>query len=456
MELTVDTQLVIPLAELVIRNARLVLPEGVVAGGLSVEGGCIAEVSRSKLPKGEQDIDAKGKLVMPGAIDSHVHFYDPNYTHREDFESGSRAAGAGGVTSVIVMPLDTPMLAPEELKEAIKIGERQSLIDFALYAGNMTGAAIEHIAADTKLGVRAFKLFTCAPYGVDEPTFVKLMRAIDEAGSTSFVHAEDNEILQAKTKELREAGRSDPLAHAESRPNKAEEKAVEWVLKQTREVGCRLHLAHITTRQGAELVKRAKNEKLKVTAETCPHYLLFTKDDMDEKGPYLKVNPALKTEADKAALWEALAEGTIDIIATDHAPGTREEKEVGWDNIWDAQIGAPGVETLLPLMMSEGVVRGRLPIERLVDALCARPAKTFGFYPQKGAIRVGSDADLVIIDMEKRAKIEAEKLHYKVGWTPYEGMEVKGWPVMTISRGEIIAKDGDILGKPGHGRYIKR
>jgi len=456
VELTVNTQLVIPLAELVIRNARLVLPEGVVAGGLSVEGGRIAEVSRSELPKGEQDIDAKGKLVMPGAIDSHVHFYDPNYAHREDFESGSRAAAVGGVTSVIVMPLDTPMLAPEELKEAIKVGERQSLIDFALYAGNMTGDAIEHIAADIKLGVRAFKLFTCAPYDVDEPTFVELMRAIDEAGGVSFVHAEDNEILQTKTKELREAGRSDPLAHAESRPNEAEERAVDWVLKQTREVGCQLHLAHITTRQGAKLVKRAKNKKLQVTAETCPHYLLFTKENMEEKGPYLKVNPALKTGTDKAALWEALAEGTIDTIATDHAPGTREEKEVGWDNIWDAQIGAPGVETLLPLMMSEGVVRGRLPIERLVDALCARPAKIFGFYPQKGAIRVGSDADLVVIDTEKRAKIEAEKLHYKVGWTPYEGMEVKGWPAMTISRGEIIAEDGDTLGKPGHGQYIKR
>jgi len=447
---------VIPLAELVIRNARLVLPEGVVAGGLSVEEGCIAEISRSGLPKGEQDIDAKGKLVMPGAIDSHVHFYDPNYAHREDFESGSRAAAAGGVTSVIVMPLDTPMLTPDELKEAIKVGEMQSLIDFGLYAGNMTGDAVKHIAADIELGVRAFKLFTCAPYDVDESTFVKLMRAIDGAGSISFVHAEDNEILQTKTKELREAGRSDPLAHAESRPNEVEERAVERVLKQTREVGCQLHLAHITTRQGAELVKEAKNKKLQVTAETCPHYLLFTKENMEEKGPYLKVNPALKTGADKAALWETLVEGTIDIIATDHAPGTKEEKEVGWEDIWDAQIGVPGVETLLPLMMSEGVVRGRLPIERLVDALCAQPAKIFGFYPQKGAIRVGSDADLVIIDTEKRAKIEAEKLHYKVGWTPYEGMEVRGWPAMTVSRGEIIAEDGNILGKPGHGRYINR
>lgn len=444
------------MAELVIRNARLVLPEGVVRGGLSVEEGRIAEISMSELPKGERDIDAKGKLVIPGAIDSHVHFYDPNYAHREDFEGGSRAAAAGGVTSVVVMPLDTPMLAPKELKGAIKAGRRQSLIDFALHAGNMTGEAIKHITADIELGVKSFKLFTCAPYGVDEETFVELMRAVDEAGGTPFVHAEDDEILQAKTERLRGAGRNDPLAHAESRPNEAEEKAVKWVLEQAHEINCRLHLAHITTRQGVKLVKEAKDKRLQVTAETCPHYLLFTKEDMQEKGPYLKVNPALKTEADNAALWEALAEGTIDVVVTDHAPGTTEEKEVGWDNIWEAQIGAPGVETLLPLMLSEGVARGRLLIERLVDALCARPAKIFGFYPQKGAIRVESDADLILVDMKKRAKIEAEKLHYKVGWTPYEGMEVEGWPIMTISRGTIIAEDGDVLGKPGHGRYIKR
>jgi dihydroorotase-like cyclic amidohydrolase len=184
--------------------------------------------------------------------------------------------------------------------------------------------------------------------------------------------------------------------------------------------------------------------------------LIFSKGDMRKQGPYLRVNPALKTKADCAALWRALANGTIDIVATDHAPGTREEKEVGWRNIWKAQIGIPGIETLLPLMLSEGIARKRLTLLRLVDALCARPAQIFGLYPRKGIIRVGSDGDLVVVDLKKRVTISAEKLHYKVGWTPYEGIEVKGVPVMTISRGIVISEEGDVTGKRGRGQYLAR
>lgn len=442
------------LVELVIKNARLFLPEGIIHGTLSVEGGRIARISRISSAEGERNIDVKGKLVMPGVVDAHVHLYDPNYTHREDFESGSKAAAAGGVTSIIMMPLDTPMLSPRNLEGAIREGEKKSLIDFALHAGIMTSEAAKYVKADVELGVRSFKLFTCAPYGLDDSTLLKLMRLIGEAGAISFIHAEDDEILRMRTERLLEAGRKDPLAHAESRPNEAEEKAVKMVVEKARKIGCRLHLAHITTRQGAELVEGAKKKRVQVTAETCPHYLLFRKEDMREKGPYLKVNPALKSKIDILALWKALAREAIDIIVTDHAPGTREEKEVGWGDIWEAQTGIPGVETLLPLMLSEGVARARLTLERLVDAISTRPAMIFGLYPRKGVIRVGSDADLVVVDLKARARIKAENLHYKVGWTPYEGMEVRGMPVMTISRGAVIAEDNEVFGEPGHGLFL--
>lgn len=442
------------MAELIIRNARLVLPEGIVQGELAIDNGLISEISRVRLPKGAEEIDAEGKLVMPGAIDAHAHIHDPRYMRREDFRSGTAAAAAGGVTSVISMPLDTPRLTPEEIQEVIKVGQKRSLIDFALHAGNMTANAIEHMHAVAALGVKSFKIFTCAPYGVDDATLKRIMLMAKNIGGIVFVHAEDDGILSKNTKRLLKAGRKDPLAHAESRPNEAEEKAIKRVIGLTKQTGCSLHLAHVTTRQGVERINKARAEHVRLTAETCPHYLLFIKEDMRERGPYLKVNPALKTSEDCAALWDGLANGTIDIVATDHAPGTRKEKEIGWKDIWAAQTGIPGIETMLPLMLSEGFAEGRLALERLVDALCSKPAKIFGLYPRKGVIREGSDADLTIVDLKKKSTIRADELHYKVGWTPYEGMKVKGMPVMTISRGTIIAEEGEVLGKPGRGQFL--
>jgi len=444
------------LVDLVIRNARLTLPEGIIRGELAVEEGRISEIAASGLPEADREIDAKEKIVMPGAIDVHVHFYDQYYLSREDFQNGSTAAAAGGVTSVIMMPLDTPMLTPEAIKTIIKLGQRESLIDFALHAGNMTAESIKNIPKLASLGIKSYKAFTCAPYSVKGRKLEELMTTIKNVDGTVFVHAEDDKVLQEQTERLLKEGRKDPLAHTESRPNEAEEKAVEKVIKLAKRTGCKLHLAHITTRQGAELVKKAKDKRMPLTAETSPHYLFFTRDDMKRLGPYLKVNPALKTDEDRKALWDALAKGVIDIVATDHAPGTKEEKEVGWENIWTAQIGIPGVETVLPLMLSEGVAKGRLTLERLIDALCTKPAQTFGLYPRKGVIRKGSDADLVLVDLKKEVTITAEKLHYKVGWTPYEGVGVKGMPVMTISRGTVVAEDGDVVGKPGHGQFLSR
>jgi len=442
------------LVDLVIRNARLVSPEGIVRGELAVEEGRISEIAASGLPKADREIDAKEKIVMPGVIDIHAHLYDHHYLPREDFRNGSAAAAAGGVTSVIVMPLDTPMLTPRAIKTIIGLGQKESLIDFALHAGNMTADSIKDIPKLASLGIKSFKAFTCAPYGIQDPVLGELMTAIKNVDGFVFVHAEDDKILRKQTKRLLKEGRRDPLAHAESRPNEAEERAVERVIKLAKQTGCKLHLAHITTRQGAELVGKAKKKRMSMTSETCPHYLLFTKEDMQRLGPYLKVNPALKTGEDCAALWDALAKGVIDIVSTDHAPGTKTEKELGWKNIWTAQAGIPGVETLLPLMLSEGVAKGRLTLERLVDALCTKPAQILGFYPRKGVIRKGSDADLVLVDRKKEVTITAEKLHYKVGWTQYDGTIVKGMPVMTISRGVVVAEDGEVIGKPGHGQFL--
>ena len=322
------------------------MPEGIIRGELAVEEGRISEIAASGLPKADREIDAKEKIVMPGVIDIHVHFYDHHYLPREDFQNGSAAAAAGGVTSVIVMPLDTPMLTPITINDIIKLGQKESLIDFALHAGNMTADSIKNIPKLASLGIKSFKAFTCAPYCIKDPMLEELMTTIKNVDGIAFVHAEDDKVLHEQTERLLKEGRKDPLAHTESRPNEAEEKAVEKVIKLAKRTGCKLNLAHITTRQGAGLVKKAKDKRIPVTAETCPHYLFFTREDMQRLGPYLKVNPALKTDEDRAALWDALAKGVIDIVSTDHAPGTEAEKEIGLIIIDYMQLirGRHGVE----------------------------------------------------------------------------------------------------------------
>lgn len=439
--------------DLTIRNGRLFLPTGLSEGNLTIEDGKIKKISKKDLPRGEKNIDAEGKLVLPGAIDSHGHFYDPNFSHREDFENGSRAAAAGGVTTIISMPLDTPILKPHEIKNAIEKGEKNSIIDFSLHAGNMSKQDKPYVEKAVELGVKTFKIFTCEPYNVEREARRELLEKIREAKARAFIHAEDNDIIQKRIKELKQKDRKDPSAHSQSRPNKAEKKAVLEVIEDQKYTSCPLHFAHISTRQGARRIGRAKTGNRRITAETCPHFLLLTQKYFEEKGPYLRTNPSLKTDKDVRKLWKYLSKGVIDTVATDHAPGTHEEKKAGLENIWEAQIGIPGVETLLPLMFSEGFEKGRISLNRLVKSICTNPAKIFGLYPQKGTIEEGTDGDLVIIDREKTMEINEENTHYKVGWTPYEGIQLKGFPTLTISRGKIISNDGNVSGEPGRGEF---
>lgn len=440
--------------DLVLRNGRIVLPEGIVAGEISIENGKISKIAVSGLPRGDTEIDVKGRMIIPGAVDVHVHFYDRKFGDREDFTSGSFAAAAGGVTTVIVMPLDSPIVSGSSIEEVIDTGCKMSVTDFSLHAGNMSPESIKKVPEINTFGIKSFKVFTCDPYQMPYDGIEELMCYVRAIGGVTIVHAEDQKIINKNLKSL--DGRKDPLAHAIARSNEAEEKAIKKVLKSTEKIDCRVHIAHVTTSEGCLAIQRAKTKGVHVSAETCPHFLVFTKEDIERLGPYLKVNPSLKSDSDRAALWQALQEGIIDIVSTDHAPALEEEKERGWTDIWEAPAGVPGVETLLPLMVSEGVSKGRLTLEQLVNCVCTKPAILFGLYPRKGVIQEGSDADLTILDLKLETKISADRLHYKVGWTPFEGMRVKGIPVMTILRGSIIADGGKVVQSPGYGQFLPR
>ena len=438
-----------------IKGGKVVTPKGIVEAGIAIKEEKIVAIARGQhLPKADKEIDARGRYVFPGGVDAHAHIYDPKHVHREDFKTGTMAAAAGGITTIIEMILQSPVDNPDRIRQKIAVGEHDSLVDFSLHAGMMNNENVKWVPEVVRLGVASFKAFMCAPYRVDEKTLSRIMEKVAAHLGIVNVHAEDEKTVWELTEKLKQEGRVDPLAHNESRPSIAEERAVSHAISLASPTGVHLHISHLTTRGGVKLVEDAKRDGVRVTTETCPHYLIFTKHDVQRHGPYLKVNPPLKSREDLNALWNGLKTGTIDIVTSEHAPGTRDEKEIGWKDIWQAWGGLPGIETMLPVLVSEGVNKGRLTPENLCSILCERPAKIFGLYPRKGVIMVGSDADLTVIDLKQRRKVRSGGLHSKCGWTPYEGMNLAGWPTMTILRGQVVAANGKIRGKSGFGKFL--
>jgi allantoinase len=442
------------MSSLLIRNGTVILEEKRAQVDILIEDGRITKIAKKITATVDEVIDAQGKFVLPGVVDAHAHIGDPNFTDREDFTSGTRAAAAGGVTTIVDMVLKTPVDSPEAAKEKMDRGARQGIVDFSIHAGMMNSANLSNVEALTRLGICSFKAFMCAPYFIDKATLQALMKTTAEFHAITNVHAEDEELSQQLTAELKRANRMDPIAHNESKPNTVEEKAIKDAISIAQAARSKLHISHMSTSEGVRLIASAKREKVNVTAETCPHYLSLTRADVLKLGPYLKMSPPLKTEADVLALWRGLANGTVDMITSEHAPGEADEKEIGWENIWDAWGGIPSIETMLPVVLSEGVNKDRITIEKAAKVLSENPARRFGLYPKKGHIAVGADGDFAIVDLTMEKKVKASDLHYKVGWTPYEGWILKGWPTTTIVRGQVVAKDGQILAKEGLAQFV--
>ncbi|MEM3653858.1 MAG: amidohydrolase family protein [Candidatus Bathyarchaeia archaeon] len=278
----------------VLKNCKIVTSEAIVECDILIENGKISKIKKS-IPNFNVDeiIDVKGNIVLPSPIDAHAHLYDQAYLYREDFQTGTISAAFGGITTVIEMVLQTPVDSSRLIKEKIGIGEKNSLIDFSLHAGMMNEKNLENMKEIVKLGVKSFKTFMCKPYYVSDETLFKLLLKASSLNALINVHAEDESIVESNTLKLLEKGRKDPLAHNESRPNEAEAIAIQKAIKSTEKAKARLHISHMSTHEGVNLVKKAKSEGIKVTAETCPHYLVFTKEDVLKKGPYLKMNPPL-------------------------------------------------------------------------------------------------------------------------------------------------------------------
>ena len=453
--------------QLVIRRARVVCPNGILEGGVAVDNGVIVAVGLDAgLPPGEQEIDAAGKVLLPGLIDTHVHFREPGYTAREDFLTGSQAAAAGGVTTVLIMPICVPPTSSVQLlEERLALARAKMIVDFGFY-GAANADHLTEIGPLAEAGAIGFKTFMLHPpperreefeglFVRDDAELLAVFREIAKTERRSCIHAENDALISAETRRLRDQGRRGLSAHVASHPPIAELEAASRVLLLAREAGVRLGLCHVSWPKAVRLAHETKTQGQNVTVETCPHYLLLSSDEVEALGPYAKINPPIRPDETRAELWDCLEADMIDYIGSDHAPYTLAEKQLGEKDIWAAPAGIPSVELTLPLLAYE-VRAGRMEWTDLARWCSEGAARAFDLYPRKGVIQVGADADLVLLDPQQQGTVKRGHMLTKSRDVArlYEGRPTGGRPVLTLVRGRPVMENGRVLREPGWGRFV--
>ncbi len=447
-----------PIADLVILGARVVTDTASFDAGVAIKDGQILAIGEERaMPTARETFDATGLHLLPGAIDVHVHFREPGYTHKEDWQTGTAAAAMGGVTTVFEMPnVDPPTATPEAL--ALKQeAARKAHVDYGLY-GLLAEDNIDQLEALIDGGVAGFKCFMGNTFGnLPSPSTGAMLEGFEiiaERGLRIALHAETASIIARREKRLQSAGRTDPLAHLSSRPAVVAIEAVSRAAVLAEWTGARIHILHISSADELRPLHEAKARGVDITGETCPHYLLFDERAYTDHRSIIRVNPPVRERWHQVGLWDGLRDGTIDMIATDHAPHIPAEKLR--NDIWTVDCGFPGVETQMPLMLTQ-VRAGRLSLSDYVRLTSTKPAKAFGLYPAKGALLPGSDADITLVDLNREDTIAAAQFQSRSKITPFEGMKVTGVPMHTLVRGRFVMKDRQIVGETrGWGRSVRR
>jgi dihydroorotase len=444
--------------DLVIRNGTVVTSGGSRVADVGVRGETIAAIEPGLEPDAASaDIDATGLHVLPGVIDDHVHFREPGLEHEETWLSGTRAAVFGGVTTVLDMPntvppTDTVMRAEHKLT----LARASAYCDFGIFGllGTNADSVAELVLSESVAGLKCFLGPTTG--GLSGPDDDELRRALvlaRQAGARVAFHAEDRALISQREASIRAARRTDARAHLESRPAEAEVAAIGHAARLLQESDAAGHILHLSSADGVAATDAWRARGVDLTCETTPHHMLLDDDVYRRFGAVAKVNPPIRTRRDSAELAAALRDGRIDVVASDHAPHVLADKQR--DSIWDCAAGFAGVETMLPLLLTE-VAAGRLTMERLVRAASEGPARTWGLYPSKGALEVGSDADLTLVDVHREGVIEAYNLHGLYNHSPFEGRKTVGAPLTTIVRGRLVVRDGALVASPGWGRAVSR
>ncbi|MCP8967669.1 allantoinase [Ectobacillus ponti] len=438
--------------DLIIRNGSIVLPDSVVKGDIGIVDGKLQTISADALRDAEAEriIDAAGRHIFPGLIDSHVHFNEPGRTEWEGVYTGSRSLAAGGVTSYFDMPLNStpPTINKENLDLKKACTEGKSVVN-AFFWGGLVPENIEHIQELHENGVIGFKAFM-SPSGiadfnhVDDVTIFKGMAEIAAVGSLLAVHAESTVICDQLAQEKQKQNWTSARDFVESRPIISEIEAVRRIISYAEATGCKVHVVHASSRKVVQVIQEAKERGVDITVETCPHYLSLTVSDLEEQGGVAKCCPPLRDEQEVEDLWASLQNGEIDVIASDHSPAPPAMKEVQNGDFFRAWGGISGAQSTLNILLTEGHHERQMPLEQIARLTAANPAKLFGLYPRKGIIAAGSDADLTIVNLNESFTLKREDLLYRHQQSPYIGRTFTGAVKMTIVNGRVVYEDGTI------------
>ena len=434
-------------------GGQVVSPRGIEELDVGVVDGKVYCLVAPNTPiEAAQSIDAQGRYILPGCVDVHVHTRDPGLTHKEDFGTLSQAAAVGGVTTIMCQPTTAPPInTVDVLMQVLEDWPKKSVVDFAVQA-MADPDQIGEIPGLLEAGAISMEFLGAGSTG---PPLMEMMRSVHEHGGLSSLSGGDGGYSQFMRQRSQEEGWKDMSAWINAWPSINEAVGVSRVLLQTEDTLLRFHFHMITTRRAINLIREAKHGgRDTFSVETSPKYLLLTEEDHLRQGPFSTVLPRFKTRDDNDAVWEGLLDGSIDMIATDHAPHARQEKEAGNEDIWKAPTGVPEVELSLSLMLTQ-VNQGRLTLSKLVSVMAEVPAREYGIFPQKGALQVGSDADMVIVDIEREKTVSDADLVTTPKYSAFHGYPMKGIPVMTLLRGEVVMEEGRVVSSSPHGTFVR-
>ena len=447
--------------DLVIKNGLVINSDATLATDVAVQGDTIVALGQNL--DGRRQIDARGKLVTPGAVDIHVHMQMPigAFVSADDFFTGSRAAALGGTTAIVdfVEPHgEEPLL--DALADRRALADPRVAIDYGLHMtiGPTEISKLRQVPDAYAAGCGSFKLYMAYGLCLDDGQLLQALEAIAGVNGLAVVHAENWDVITTLIRRNLAAGNTEPHWHPRSRPALFEGEAVARVLDLVAFTGVRAHIFHVTCDEAVEQIASGRRRGLPVTGETCPQYLLLTQDVYDEPGVLGALPvcaPPIRDKGAQDALWRALSAGDLQVVSTDHCPFLSAEKATGLGDFSKIPGGVPSIESRFAALYSFGVRGGHLTPNQWVAACCTTPAEVAGFR-KKGRILPGYDADIVVFDPQEEVVLSVETLHERVDWTPFEGMAVTGWPETTLSRGTVIVADGQFIGEMGHGRFVPR